>query len=66
MTFWQLENSIPNTPFDSILKEDDPGKGKLEEVLYEFAGVTAELKLEEIEIPLRLGRSRKCRCRILP
>ena len=35
--------------FDSILKEDDPGKGKLEEVLYEFAGVTAELKLEEIE-----------------
>ena len=35
--------------FDSILKEDDPGKGKLERVLYEFAGAAAELNWEEIE-----------------
>ena len=35
--------------FDSILKEDDPQRGKLEEVLYEFAGADADLKLEEIE-----------------
>ena len=35
--------------FHSILKEDDPGKGKLEAVLYEFAGATAKLKREDIE-----------------
>ena len=35
--------------FDSILKEDDPSKGKLEEVLYEFAGADSELKRKEIE-----------------
>ena len=35
--------------FHSILKEDDPGKGKLEEVLYEFAGATTKLNRKEIE-----------------
>ena len=35
--------------FHSILKEDDPDKAKLEEVLYEFAGATAELNRGEIE-----------------
>ena len=39
--------------FDSILKEDDPDKGKLEEVLYEFAGVDTELKLDDIESLLK-------------
>ena len=29
--------------FDSILKEDDPVKGKLEKVLYEFAGAPREI-----------------------
>ena len=35
--------------FDSILKEDDPTKGKLERILYEFAGAGRELGLEDIE-----------------
>ena len=35
--------------FNSILKEDDPEKGKLEAVLYEFAGAGAELTRSEIE-----------------
>ena len=35
--------------FNSILKEDDPEKGKLEAILYEFAGAGAELRKSEIE-----------------
>ena len=35
--------------FNSILKEDDPVKGKLEAVLYEFAGTGKELLKEDIE-----------------
>lgn len=35
--------------FQSILKEDDPSKGKLETVLYEFAGADAILEREHIE-----------------
>ena len=35
--------------FNSILKEDDPSKGKLEEVLYEFAGAVREVSREGIE-----------------
>ena len=35
--------------FDSILKEDDPSRGKLERILYEFAGAGRELGLEDIE-----------------
>ena len=35
--------------FDSILKEDDPSKGKLEQVLYEFAGVAPVLNRGETE-----------------
>ena len=36
--------------FDSILKEDDPTKGKLESVLYQFAGPNKIVDLNEIEI----------------
>lgn len=36
--------------FNSILKEDDPSKGKLEEVLYEFAGVDRVVDKSEIEL----------------
>ena len=36
--------------FDSILKEDDPTKGKLEEILYHFAGAGRELGREDIEL----------------
>ena len=35
--------------FNSILKEDDPVKGKLEAVLYEFAGTGKQLYREDIE-----------------
>ena len=35
--------------FNSILKEDDPGKGKLEAVLYEFAGTGKQLLREDVE-----------------
>ena len=35
--------------FDSILKEDDPSKGKLEAVLYEFAGADSEITKDDIE-----------------
>ena len=35
--------------FQSILKEDDPSKGKLEAVLYEFAGADAIQEREHIE-----------------
>ncbi len=35
--------------FESVLNEDDPSKGKLEEVLYEFAGRNSKFKREEIE-----------------
>ena len=35
--------------FDSILKEDDPSKGKLEAVLYQFAGAGKRLTRREIE-----------------
>lgn len=35
--------------FDSILKEDDPVKGKLEDLLYEFAGTGKELNRADIE-----------------
>ena len=35
--------------FNSILKEDDPVKGKLEAVLYEFAGTGKEMLKEDIE-----------------
>ena len=35
--------------FNSILKEDDPVKGTLEAVLYEFAGTGKELLKEDIE-----------------
>ena len=34
---------------NSILKEDDPSKGKLEEVLYEFAGADSVLDRADIE-----------------
>ena len=34
--------------FDSILKEDDPVKGKLESVLYEFAGASREIDIDGI------------------
>ena len=52
--------------FDSILKEDDPSKGKLEQVLYEFADVAPVLNRGEMAIPVRFGRRRRCGCRILP
>ena len=35
---------------DSILKEDDPTKGKLEEILYHFAGAGRELGREDIDL----------------
>ena len=35
--------------FNSILKEDDPVKGKLEAVLYEFAGTGKQLLREDVE-----------------
>lgn len=35
--------------FDSILKEDDPTKGKLESVLYQFAGPSKIVDRKEIE-----------------
>ncbi len=35
--------------FNSILKEDDPVKGKLETVLYEFAGTGRQLLKEDVE-----------------
>ena len=35
--------------FNSILKEDDPVKGKLEAVLYEFAGTDRQLLKEDVE-----------------
>lgn len=35
--------------FDSILNEDDPEKGMLESVLYEFAGSKVQLTRDEIE-----------------
>ena len=35
--------------FKSILKEDDPSKGKLEETLYEFAGADRILEKSDIE-----------------
>lgn len=35
--------------FNSILKEDDPVKGKLEAVLYEFAGTDRQLLREDVE-----------------
>ena len=35
--------------FNSILKEDDPIKGKLEAVLYEFAGTGKQLLREDVE-----------------
>ena len=35
--------------FNSILKEDDPVKGKLEAVLYEFAGTGKQLLKEDVE-----------------
>ena len=35
--------------FDSILKEDDPSKGKLEAVLYEFSGADSEITRDDIE-----------------
>ena len=36
--------------FRSILKEDSPVKGKLENVLYEFAGASREVRKLEIEV----------------
>ncbi len=36
--------------FDSIVNEDDPSKGKLEEVLYEFAGPSSICTKHEIEL----------------
>ena len=35
--------------FDSILKEDDPTKGKLESILYQFAGPEREIDRNRIE-----------------
>ena len=35
--------------FNSILKEDDPIKGKLEAVLYEFAGTDKQLLRDDVE-----------------
>ena len=46
--FLKAREQYSQYAFDSILKEDDPGKGKLEQVLYEFAGAAAELNREEI------------------
>ena len=45
--------------FNSILKEDDPEKGKLEAVLYEFAGAGAELRKSEIESRFALAGVKK-------
>ena len=42
-------NQYSQYAFDSILKEDDPSKGKLERVLYEFAGSDTVLSKESIE-----------------
>ena len=39
--------------FNSILKEDDPARGKLEAVLYEFAGTGKQLLREDIESRFR-------------
>ena len=38
--------------FRSILNEDDPSRGLLEEVLYEFVGTSDNLSLREIEVCL--------------
>ena len=35
--------------FDSLISEDNPTKGKLEAILYEFAGAPATLRRSEVE-----------------
>ena len=47
--FLSARNQYSQYAFDSILKEDDPSKGKLEEVLYQFAGVGKILTKSDIE-----------------
>ena len=46
--------------FRSILKEDNPEKGRLEHILYEFAGTMTQVDRSEIEILVRIrGRVRE-------
>ena len=41
--------------FDSMLKEDDPRRGLLERILYEFAGANTQLARDDIEIRFLLA-----------
>ena len=47
--FLSARSQYSQYAFDSILKEDDPSKGKLEAVLYKFAGAGKRLTKSDIE-----------------
>jgi len=46
---FQAREQYSQWAFESIIKEDDPKKGKLQDVLYEFAGAEKHVSKSEIQ-----------------